>query len=55
MEPKDNSIELSMFLKSSLTEMRKAPSQMFYLVLNIFCEHNFTFNIFWKNAFLESW
>ena len=35
MQPKDNSIELSMFLKHGLTEMEKAPSQTFHLVLNM--------------------
>ena len=35
MEPKDNSIELSAFLKYSLTEVKKAPSQMSDLVLNM--------------------
>ena len=35
MEPKGNSIELSTFLKYSLMEVEKAPSQMFVLVLNM--------------------
>ena len=35
MEPKGNSIELSMLLKYGLTEVIKAPSQMFNLVLNM--------------------
>ena len=35
MEPKSNSIELSMFLKYGLTEIIKAPSQVFDLVLNM--------------------
>ena len=33
--PKGNSIELSAFLKYGLTKVKKAPSQMFDLVLNI--------------------
>ena len=35
MRPKGNSIELSTFLKYGLTEVKKAPSQMFDLVLNM--------------------
>ena len=35
MEPKGNSIELSTFLKYGLTEVKKAPWQMFDLVLNM--------------------
>ena len=35
MEPKGSLIELSMFLKYGLTEMKNAPSQMFNLVLNM--------------------
>ena len=35
MEPKDNLIELSMFLKYGLTKVEKAQLQMFDLVLNI--------------------
>ena len=35
LEPKGNSIELSTFLKYGLTEVKKAPSQMFDLVLNM--------------------
>ena len=35
MEPKGNSIELSTFLKYGLTEMKKAISQMFNLVINM--------------------
>ena len=34
-EPKGNLIELSTFLKYGLTEVKKAPLQMFDLVLNI--------------------
>ena len=34
MEPKGNSIELSSFLKYGLTEVKKASSKMFDLVLN---------------------
>ena len=35
MGPKGNSIELSTFLKLGLTEVKKAPSQMSDLVLNM--------------------
>ena len=35
MNPKGNLIELSMFLKHGLTELKKAPLQMFDLVLNM--------------------
>ena len=35
MEPKGNSIELSTILKYGLTEVKKAPSQMFHLVVNM--------------------
>ena len=35
MEPKGNSVEISTFLKYGLMEVRKAPSQMFDLVLNM--------------------
>ena len=35
MKSKDNSIELSTFLKYGLTEMKKALSYMFDLVLNM--------------------
>ena len=35
MEPKGNSIELSTFSKYGLTELKKAPTQMFDLVLNM--------------------
>ena len=35
MEPKGNSIKLSTFLKYGSTEVKKAPSQMFDLVLNM--------------------
>ena len=35
MEPKGNSIELSTFLKYGLTKVKKTPSQMFDLVLNM--------------------
>ena len=45
MEPKGNLIELSTFLKYGLTEVKKAPSQVFDLVLKCLCEHNFKFNI----------
>ena len=34
MKPKGSLIELSMFLKYGLTEMKNAPSQMFYLKKN---------------------
>ena len=36
MEPQGNSIELSTVLKYGLTEVKKAPSQMFDLVLTVF-------------------
>ena len=45
MELKGNSIELSTVLKYGLTEVKKATSYMFNLVLIYLCEHNFTFNI----------
>ena len=35
MEPKGNSIELSPFLKYGLTEVKKASSQIFDLVLDM--------------------
>ena len=35
MEPKGNSIKLSMFLKYGLTEVSKAPSQISDLVLSM--------------------
>ena len=35
MQPKGNSIKLSMFLKYGLTEVKKAPLQIFHFVLNI--------------------
>ena len=35
MEPKGNSTELSTVLKYRLTKVKKAPSQMLYLVLNM--------------------
>ena len=35
MEPKDNLIELSTFLKYDLTEVKKATLYMFDLVLNM--------------------
>ena len=35
MEPKGNLIELSTFLKYGLTEVKKALSQLFDLVLNM--------------------
>ena len=35
MEPEGNSIELSAFLKYGLMEVKKAPSQIFDLVLSI--------------------
>ena len=35
MEPKGNSTELSTFLKYDLTKVKKAPSQIFDLVLNM--------------------
>ena len=35
MEPKCNSMELSTFLKYGLTKVKKTPSQMFDLVLNM--------------------
>ena len=35
MEPKGNLIELITFLKYGLTEVKKTPSQMFDLVLNM--------------------
>ena len=35
MEPKGNLIELKYGLKYGLTEVKKAPSQMFDLVLNM--------------------
>ena len=35
MEPKANSIELNTYLKYGLTEVKKAPSQMVDLILNM--------------------
>ena len=35
MEPKNNLIKLSMFLKYGLTGIKKAPLKMFDLVLNM--------------------
>ena len=35
MEPKSNSIRLSTFLKYGLTKVKKGPSQIFDLVLNM--------------------
>ena len=35
MELKGNSIELTTFLKYGLTDVKKAPSEMFSLVLNM--------------------
>ena len=42
MEPKGNSIELSMFLKYGLTKVKKAPSQMFEM-LSVSITLNLTF------------